>query len=325
MSNSNSNATLGTKGNSTTIPKLTLLGLIKKNWQLYLMMLLPVIYILVFKYYPLWGVQIALKDFVAKKGIAGSEWSDPLFKHFQMFFKDYNFTRVLGNTLTLSIYGLVAGFPLPIIFALCLNYLNNKFFKKTIQMITYAPHFISTVVLVGMLMAFFQTRTGIVNQIITWLGFEQFDFFGTKGVFPHMYVWSQVWKGLGFGSIIYIATLAGIDPALHEAAIMDGATKVQRMWNIDIPGIMPTAIILLTLNLGRILQVGFEKALLMQNPINMSESEIISTYVYKVGLQSSIPRYSYSTAIGLFQSAVGFILIILFNKLSRKISETSLF
>lgn len=298
---------------------------LKRDWQLYGMMLLPIAYVILFKYVPLWGVQIALKDFVANKGIVGSNWADPLFKHFLMFFKDYNFTRVLSNTLTLSLYGLFAGFPLPIIFALSLNYLANKRFKKTIQMITYAPHFISTVVMVGMLMAFFQTRTGMVNQFIEMLGFEQFDFFGTKGVFPHMYVWSQVWQSLGFSSIIYIATLAGIDPSLHEAAIVDGANKMQRMWNIDLPGIMPTAIILLTLNLGRILQVGFEKALLMQNPLNISESEIISTYVYKVGLNSPLPRYSYSTAIGLFQSAVGFLLIIIFNKISRKISESSLF
>lgn len=298
---------------------------LKRDWQLYMFMILPIAYIIVFKYVPLWGVQISLKDFVAKKGIAGSEWADPLFKHFLMFFKDYNFVRVIKNTLTLSLYGLIAGFPLPIIFALSLNYLNNKVFKKTIQMITYAPHFISTVVMVGMLMAFFQTRTGIVNQLLTMFGFEQFDFFGSKGVFPHMYVWSQVWQGLGFSSIIYIATLAGIDPSLHEAAIVDGANKLQRMWHIDLPGIMPTAIILLTLNLGRILQVGFEKALLMQNPINMSESEIISTYVYKVGMASSLPRYSYSTAIGLFQSAVGFVLIIIFNNISKKLTNSSLF
>lgn len=298
---------------------------LKRDWQLYMLMVLPIAYVIIFKYVPLWGVQISLKDFVAKKGISGSDWSDPLFKHYLTFFKDYNFSRVIKNTLTLSLYGLIAGFPLPIIFALCLNYLHNQRFKKVIQMVTYAPHFISTVVLVGMLMAFFQTRTGIVNQLISLFGFEQFDFFGTKGVFPHMYVWSQVWQGLGFSSIIYIATLAGIDPSLHEAAIVDGASKIQRMWHIDLPGIMPTAIILLTLNLGRILQVGFEKALLMQNPLNMSESEIISTYVYKVGLASALPRYSYSTAIGIFQSAVGFLLIILFNKLSRKLTESSLF
>lgn len=299
--------------------------LIKKNWQLYVMVLLPMVYIILFKYVPLWGVQIAFKDFVAKKGIGGSEWSDPIFKYFMKFFGDRNFWRVIKNTLGLSLYGLIAGFPLPIIFALALNYMKNERFKKTIQMITYAPHFISTVVIVGMLLQFFATRTGIVNQGLMALGFEQINFIGTKGTFPHMYVWSQVWQSLGFSSIIYIATLASVDPSLHEAAIMDGANKMQRMWHIDMPGIIPTAIVLFTLNMGRILNVGFEKVLLMQNPINTNQSEIISTYVYKVGLASGMPQFSYSTAIGVFQSIVGLVLIVSFNNLSRKFSETSLF
>ncbi|QUI22136.1 sugar ABC transporter permease [Vallitalea pronyensis] len=301
------------------------LNSIKKDWQLYLLVALPVIYIIVFKLVPLYGVQIALKDYVARIGITGSEWANPLFKHFINFFNDYNFWRVIRNTLTISVYGLVAGFPLPILFALSLNYLGNKKIKKTIQMLTYAPHFISTVVIVGMLMQFFQTRTGMVNQLFTYLGMEEIDFFGTAGTFPHMYVWSQIWQNLGFSSIIYIATLTGIDPALHEAAIMDGANKLQRMWHIDLPGIMPTAIVLLTLNLGKILNVGFEKVLLMQNPINIKLSEIITTYVYKVGLASAIPQFSYSTAIGIFKSVIGLILILTFNKLSKKISESSLF
>jgi len=298
---------------------------IKRDWELYVLMLLPLLYIIVFKYVPMYGVQIAFKDFVAKKGIVGSEWSDPFFKYFIKFFNDRNAWRVIKNTLVLSLYGLVAGFPLPIIFALSLNYLQNRKFKKTIQMVTYAPHFISTVVIVGMLLQFFATRTGIVNQMIVFLGFEEFNFLGTKGTFRHMYVWSQIWQSLGFSSIIYIATLAGIDPSLHEAAIVDGANKMQRMWHIDLPGIMPTAIVLLTLNLGRILSVGFEKVLLMQNPTNLAHSEIISTYVYKVALASALPQFSYSTAIGIFQSIIGFILIISFNWLSGKLTESSLF
>lgn len=298
---------------------------LKRDWQLYVLIFLPLAYIIIFKYVPLYGVQIAFKDFVAKKGIVGSEWSDPLFKYFQKFFDDRNAWRVVKNTLVLSLYGLVAGFPLPIIFALALNYMGNRRFKKTIQMITYAPHFISTVVIVGMLLQFFATRTGIVNQFIVYLGFEEFNFLGTKGSFRHMYVWSQIWQSLGFSSIIYIATLAGIDPSLHEAAIVDGANKIQRMWHIDMPGIIPTAIVLLTLNLGRILNVGFEKVLLMQNPTNLQHSEIISTYVYKVALQSQLPQFSYSTAIGIFQSLIGFVLIISFNWLSGKVSESSLF
>ncbi|QUI24466.1 sugar ABC transporter permease [Vallitalea pronyensis] len=297
----------------------------KRDWQLYLLMVLPLIYIIVFKYVPMGGIIIAFKDFIAKKGIWGSEWANPLFKYFIAFFNDFNCMRIIKNTLTLSLYGLIAGFPLPIIFALCLNYFKNRKIKKAIQMITYAPHFISTVVIVGMLMAFFQTRAGIVNQLLSSIGIAEIDFFGTRGTFPHMYVWSQIWQSLGFSSIIYIATLAGIDPSLHEAAIMDGATKLKRMWHIDLPGIIPTAVILLTLNLGRILFVGFEKVLLMQNPINLNQSEIISTYVYKIGMTSALPRYSYSTAIGIFQSVVGFLLIIIFNKISRKFTDSSLF
>lgn len=314
------------KGNvSMTNKKHYIFMSFKRDWQLYVLLFLPIAYLVIFKYVPMWGVQIAFKDFVAKKGISGSEWSDPVLTHFLRFFNDHNFWKVIKNTLVLSLYGLVAGFPLPIIFALSLNYLKNERFKKTIQMITYAPHFISTVVIVGMLLQFFQTRTGIVNQFIVMLGFEEFNFFGTQGTFPHMFVWSQVWQSLGFSSIIYIATLASVDPSLHEAAIMDGANKLQRMWNIDLPSIIPTAIVLLTLNLGRILNVGFEKVLLMQNPINISQSEIISTYVYKIGLAGALPQFSYSTAIGIFQSVIGFILIVTFNWVSGKVSESSLF
>ncbi len=298
---------------------------LKQDWQLYALLLIPVAYIIIFKYVPLLGVQIAFKDFVAKKGIWDSNWSDPVLKNFLKFFKDYNFIRVIKNTLGLSFYGLIAGFPLPIIFALSLNYMKNQRFKKIIQMTTYAPHFISTVVIVGMILQFFATRTGLVNNFFKMMGLEEYNFLGTRGTFPHMYVWSQIWQSLGFSSIIYIATLSSVDPSLHEAAIIDGATKVQRMWHVDLPSIVPTAIVLLTLNLGRILNVGFEKVLLMQNPVNINQSEIISTYVYKVGLQSSIPQFSYATAIGIFQSVVGFILIITFNKISSKISESSLF
>lgn len=297
----------------------------KQGWQLYLLVLPPLLYIIIFKIVPLYGVQMAFKDFVAFKGISGSEWADPLPKYFIKFFKDYNFWRVIKNTLGLSLYSLIAGFPLPIIFALALNYMRNQRLKKAMQMLTYAPHFISTVVIVGMLMQFFATRTGVVNQALTSWGLEEINFFGTPGTFPHMFVWSQIWQNLGFSSIIYIATLAGIDPSLHEAAIMDGANKLQRMWHVDLPGIIPTAIVLLTLNLGRILNVGFEKVLIMQNPINIAQSEIISTYVYKVGLASAVPQFSYSTAIGIFQSVVGLILIVSFNKVAKTLSESSLF
>lgn len=298
---------------------------VKKNWQLYLLLIVPVAYLIVFKYVPMVGLQIVFKDFRASKGIFGSSWSDPLFKYFIKFFQDYNFLKIIKNTLVLSLYGLIAGFPLPIVLALSLNYTKNKHIKKTVQMITYAPYFISVVVIVGLLNQFFQVRGGLVNQIINIFGFESIDFFTNAATFPHMYVWSGIWQGVGFGSIIYIAALSGVDPSLHEAAVVDGATKMQRIFHIDLPSIMPTAITLLILQTGQILNVGFEKVLLMQNSINTVYSEVISTYVYKTSFQAAIPQYSYSTAINLFQSLIGIILILSVNKISEKLTDSSLF
>jgi multiple sugar transport system permease protein/putative aldouronate transport system permease protein len=267
-------------------------------------------------------VQIAFKDFIAREGILNSPWSDPLFKNFTKFLTDYNFFRVMRNTLLLSIYSLVAGFPLPIIFALSLNYVRHEKFKKTI---TYAPYFISTVVVVGIILQLFATRTGLVNHLLVSMNLHEVNFLGSASAFPHLYVWTQVWQTLGFNSIIYIATLSGIDPSLHEAAVVDGANKIQRMIHIDLPGIMPTAIVLLILNSGQILNMGFEKVLLMQNSLNMETSEIISTYVYKLGFKSALPQYSYSTAVGLFQSIIGLLLLVTVNQISKKVSKSSLF
>ncbi len=292
---------------------------LKRDWQLYVLLILPVTYLIVFKFLPIYGIQIAFKDFVAQKGILDSPWSDPWFKYFIKFIKDYNFIRVMRNTLTLSLYSLIAGFPLPIIFALSLNYVKHEKFKKTIQMVTYAPYFISTVVVVGLIFQLFATRTGLVNHLLVSLNLNEINFIGNASAFPHLYVWTSVWQSLGFNSIIYLATLAGIDPSLHEAAVVDGANKIQRMIHIDMPGIMPTAIVLLILNTGQILNMGFEKVLLMQNSLNLEYSEIISTYVYKLGFKSLLPQYGYSTAVGLFQSFIGLFLFLTFNKISRKV------
>lgn len=292
------------------------------NWQLYLLLILPISYFIIFKYGPIYGIQIAFKDYSLTKGIWGSPWVG--LRHFKTFFLDYRFLSILKNTLVLNLYQLFATFPIPIIFALSLNAVNNKAFKKSMQMITYAPHFISTVVIVGLVFMFFSTRTGIFNQMLVNLGFEEIDIIGSAKSFRHLYVWSGVWQSIGFNSIIYIATLSGIDPTLHEAAIVDGANRFKRLLHIDLPGILPTAIVLLILNSGKILNLGFEKVLLMQNDVNMQYSEIIATYVYKTGLKSYIPQFSYSTAIGLFQSIIGLIMIILVNKLSQKVSESSL-
>jgi multiple sugar transport system permease protein/putative aldouronate transport system permease protein len=280
------------------------------------------LYIIVFNYIPIYGAQIAFKNFRITEGIWGSPWVG--FEHFKRFFNSYEFERLIGNTLALSIYSLLAGFPFPIILALLLNYVNNERFKKTVQMVTYAPNFISTVVLVGMIMQFLSPQIGIVNNILEALGMERIHFMAKPEYFRHIYVWSGVWQTTGFSSIIYIAALAAIDPQLHEAAIVDGATKVQRIWHIDLPGIMPTAIILLILNSGNILRVGFEKALLMQTPLNLRTAEVIDTYVYKIGLASPTVNYSYPAAIGLFQSVIGFILLVLVNNIAKRVSETSL-
>ncbi|WP_243767151.1 ABC transporter permease [Paenibacillus agricola] len=295
---------------------------IRKVWQLYLLIALPVIYIVIFKYIPMYGAQIAFKNFVVTKGISGSDWVG--FVHFVRFFNSYEFWRIMSNTIVLSIYTLLASFPFPIILALSLNYVKSQIFKKSVQMITYAPHFISVVVMVGIIIELLDPRNGIVNRLIMGLGFEPVRFMGTPEYFKSIYVWSGIWQSVGFSCIIYLAALSSIDPSLHEAAVVDGATKVQRMWHIDIPGIMPIAIIILIMNVGHMLDVGFEKVLLMQNPLNMRTSEVIDTYVYKVGLASQSMNYSYSAAIGLFKSVINLILLLIVNKIAQTTKQASL-
>lgn len=287
-----------------------------------MIILLPLLYIIIFKYIPMLGAQIAFKNYIITKGIWGSPWVG--LKHFLRFFQSHNFTRVLGNTLTLSVYGLVVGFPFPIMLALLLNSLYAQRFKKTIQMVSYAPHFISMVVMVGIIFQFFGPRMGFINRILLAMGHEEFNFLGTPEVFPHLYVWTNIWQQIGYGSIIYIAVLSSVDQELHEAALIDGATRFQRVMHIDLPVVIPTAIVMLIMNTGRILEIGFEKALLMQNDLNLRTAEVIDTYVYKVGLTASIPNYAYATAIGLFKSLIGLALLLMVNKLARKYSETSL-
>lgn len=292
----------------------------KKNYQLYILLVPTILYFVVFKYIPMYGIQIAFKDYMVTKGVLGSPWVG--FKHFTRFFNSADFLLVLKNTIGISLYGLVVGFPLPIIIALMLNQLTSKRYKKFVQTIIYAPHFISTVVLVGMMLIFLSPRYGIVNKLIQVFGGESIFFMGKREYFKSIFVLSGVWQNTGWGTIIYLAALAGISPDLHEAAIVDGANKWQRIRYIDIPGILPTAITLLILNAGSMLSVGFEKVFLMQNSINRTTSEVISTYVYKQGLLSS--QFSYSTAVGLFDALINLIILISVNKLARKFSETSL-
>ena len=295
---------------------------LKKSAQLYLLVSVPLLFIVIFHYIPMYGAQIAFKNYRLTSGILGSPWVG--FRHFSRFFHSYEFGRVMWNTLGLSIYSLLAGFPFPIILALSLNNVTTRSFKKSVQMITYAPHFISTVVMVGIILQFLAPRTGLVNNLIVAIGGPRTNFMAAPIYFKSIYVWSGVWQNIGFGSIIYLAVLSSIDPMLHEAAIVDGATRLQRIRHIDIPGILPTAVIILILNTGHILSVGFEKVLLLQTPLNLSASEVISTYVYKIGLASELPNYSYSSAIGLFQSVVGMILLVLVNNAAKRLGQSSL-
>lgn len=302
--------------------KKTLL-VVKKYWQLYVFLLLPVIYIIVFKYIPMGGTVIAFKDYSVRKGIFGSDWVG--FDNFKRFLQSYKFLTVLKNTLVVSFYSIIAGFPMPIIFALLLNCLREGRFKKFSQTVVSLPHFISTTVMVGILFQVFDSRSGIYGKVYQLLTGEITpNILGSAGVFRHMYVWSGVWQGFGWGSIIYIAALTAVDPSYHEAAQIDGASRFQRILYIDFPSILPTIVTMLILRMGQVMSVGFEKVFLMQNSLNISTSEVISTYQYSVSLASGNPDFSYATAIGLFDSVINLALITIVNHIAKKVSETSL-
>jgi putative aldouronate transport system permease protein len=293
------------------------------SWEYYVFLAIPLIYLILFVYIPMAGVQIAFRRYTPLGGIWGSEWVG--MRNILKFFQSYQFKRVLPNTLRLSIYALIAGFPIPIIFALLLNVMNNGRLKKVIQTITYMPHFISTVVLVGMLVRFCSPVNGLYGQLIDLFNLKGTDILAQPGAFPHLYVWSGVWQHFGWSSIIYLAALAGVSAELHEAAEIDGAGRFRRMIHIDFPSILPTAAILLILGFGQIMGIGFEKVFLMQNSLNLRTSEVISTYVYKIGLGSGgLSDYSYATAIDLFNSLVNLIMAGGVNALTRRLGDTSL-
>ncbi|WP_210469806.1 sugar ABC transporter permease [Sporosarcina sp. 6E9] len=291
-----------------------------QTWQLYLFILPAFLYFLIFHYVPMYGVQIAFKDFTPSMGIWESPWVG--FEHFKAFFESYYFWDLMKNTLGISVYSLIVGFPLPILLALSLNEAKDGLFKRGVQTITYAPHFISVVVMAGIIITFLSPSTGIINDFIGLFGIEPIAFMEDPKWFKTVFVFSGVWQSAGWGTIIYLAALAGVDPQQHEAAIVDGATRLERIWHINIPAIFPTMVILLILNTGSLLAVGFEKVLLLQNPLNMESSEIISTFVYRAGLLGG--EYSFSTAVGLFNSVINAILLICVNFIARKTSETSL-
>ncbi len=263
---------------------------------------------------------MAFKDFVPSKGIMGSPWVG--LKHFERFFNSFQFEALIKNTVGLSVYQLIITFPIPIIIALMLNQLAKEKVKKFIQTTIYAPYFISTVVLVGMMQIFLSPSSGFINNIIQAFGGEPIYFFASPKWFRPLYILSSVWQGTGWATVIYIAALSGVDPQLHEAAIVDGASKFKRILTVDVPAIMPVIVIQLILSLGNVMNVGFEKAYLMQTDLNLDTSEIIGTYIYKVGLQQS--QYSFSTAVNLFLAVINVILLVSVNKIVKKFSESSL-
>lgn len=296
------------------------MGKNKKNKLLYLMFLPVVVYYLIFHYAPMFGIVIAFKDYNAFTGFIRSPWVG--LKHFKDFFSSPYCWRLIRNTFLISFYGLIFGFPAPILLALLLNELKDGWFKKTTQTISYLPHFVSTVIIVGMYVNFLSPSTGLINNIIEKLGGERIYFLNEPKYFRSLYTIMNIWKGVGWGSIIYLAALTGIDPELYEACIIDGGGRLRQTWHITLPGIANTVIIMLIMRIGRLLSVGYESIILMYTPATYETADVISTYVYRRGLVDA--DYSFSTAVGLFNSVVGFIFIFTANALAKRFSETSL-
>ncbi len=293
---------------------------LSRNWGLYLLLLPAVVILILFTYQPMFGITIAFKDFTPAKGIWGSPWAG--FKYFTQFFNSYQFWPTIKNTLEISIYSILVTFPLPIFIALLCNQISSKKFRKFFQVSTYLPHFISTVVMCGMIILFLSPSTGVISKLLSYIGITMPNVMGQPQSFSSIYVWTEAWQHVGWDSILYIAALSAIDPALYEAATVDGASKWQKILKIDIPLLLPTATIMFILRAGSVMSVGFEKVYLLQNPLNLTSSEIISTYVYKIGLVSN--QYSLSAAINLFNNVINFALLLVVNWFSGKMSETTL-
>lgn len=291
--------------------------------QLYLLALIPFLFVLIFNYVPMFGILMAFKDYSVRKGIIGSPWADPVFKYFKQLFTIPIFPTILKNTIVLSLESMFFSFPFPIILALAFNEIRNARMKKALQTISFAPYFISTVVVVSIMFQMFSFRYGVINSMLNGLGMESVNFVGQRSFFKPAYIISGIWQGAGFSSILYIAALAGVDVSLYEAAAIDGASRIQKVIHVDLPSIAPTIVITLILSAGSILSIGFEKVFLLQNPANYYASEIIATFVYKTGIEQA--QFSFSTAVGLFNALVNCIMLILVNKIADKISETSLF
>ena len=294
---------------------------IKSNIPLYVLLFPSIILLIMFAYIPMLGLVIAFKDYSPANGILNSPWVG--FKYFTQFFNSVQFGTTMMNTLKISIYSILVGFPLPILLALLCNQLRTGKFKKVFQVTTYLPHFISTMVMCGIIILFLSPNSGLIANIFKSLGWTMPNLLSKPDSFAGVYVWSDVWQHIGWDSIIYLAALSAIDPTYYEAATMDGASRMQKILNIDLPLLLPTAMILLILRAGSLLSIGFEKVLLLQNPLNLAGSEVISTYVYKVGMQNF--QYSYSTAIGLFNTVVNLIILLSVNWFSKRYTKTGLF
>ena len=290
-----------------------------RSWQMYVLLLPAVIYVFIFNYMPLYGVQIAFRDYSTRAGIWGSEWVG--LEYFRKFVEFPNFWLLIKNTLEIGLYS-IATFPCSVIFALMLNEVRNAKFKKMVQMISYIPHFLSTVVICSMLTLFLNERTGVFNEIIEVFGGTRQEFLTVPRYFADIYVWSGVWQGLGWGAIIYMAALSGVPQDLIDAAKVDGATRLQIIWHVNIPSILPTIVIMLIFSCGGVLGVGFEKVYLMQNSLNLSASQVISTYVYEIGIRSG--QFSYSSAIGLFNNIVNVVILGIVNAFAKKASGTGI-
>lgn len=288
---------------------------------IYFMLIPVVVYYVIFNYGPMYGLVIAFKDFEPTKGISGSEWVG--FEHFVRFFRLSDFKRLMSNTISINIQSLVLGFPAPIIFALLLNEIRKQHFKRVVQTFTYIPHFISLVVMCGIIRDFF-SGDGVINQLVATLGLESLPFFTDPKYFQAIYIWTDIWQGFGWGSIIYLAALSGIDPSLYEAAEVDGANRLRRMWHVTLPGIAPTIIIMLILRMGGMMSLGADKIILLYNSSIYETSDVIASYIYRVGIASSVPQYSFTSAVGLFNSLINCVLLVAVNRISRAVSETNL-
>jgi putative aldouronate transport system permease protein len=280
----------------------------------------PLIYFLIFKYVPMANAVIAFKEFNVIQGVWGSDWAG--LTHFERMFENPVFGQLVLNTFLLSAYAVLAGFPVPIILALALNEVRNRFFKRSVQMVTYAPYFISTVVVVSMLILVLAPRLGLVSRGLGFFGVDAPDLLGSPDYFRHVYVWSDIWQTAGYAAVIYLAALSAVDPSLYEAARVDGASRLQKIVHVDLPGIAPTAAVILILSVGNIMAIGFEKAFLMQNPLNLQASEILATYVYKTGLINA--DFSLATAVGLFNAVINFVLLVGVNAVAKRLTGNGL-